>query len=90
VATDGHRLAYASLVAGGLAGADAASANRSSRARRYIELSRLLATRGDSDATVEFGTNQVRFRFGDIRTRQRSDRRAFPDYNRVIPTRYQD
>jgi len=88
VATDGHRLAYASLVMEGL---PAPMPKRESILPRkaVLELSRQLDS-GDAEATVEFGTNQVRFRFGDIELISKVIDGRFPDYNRVIPTHYQD
>ena len=40
--------------------------------------------------TIEFGANQVRFRFGDIELISKVIDGRFPDYTRVIPTHYQD
>jgi len=88
VATDGHRLAYASLA---LEGLEAPMPKRESILPRkaVLELSRQLDS-DDAEATVEFGTNQVRFRFGDIELVSKVIDGRFPDYNRVIPTHYQD
>jgi DNA polymerase-3 subunit beta len=84
VATDGHRLSYAS-----------AAISKQDEKREVIlprkavlELSRLL---GDTDEPVhiELFANQVRFRFGDIELTTKVIDGKFPDYTRVIPANYQ-
>lgn len=88
VATDGHRLAYASMPL-----ADAPEALRVEGAARQelilprktvIELNRLL---GDNDEplSIEVLPSQVRFRFGEINLVSKLIDGRFPDYERVIP-----
>ncbi len=83
VATDGHRLSFAS------------TALETSHERQEViiprktvqELSKLLE---DSDAPVllEILANQVRLRFHDIEVVSKVIDGKFPDYNRVIPVGY--
>jgi DNA polymerase-3 subunit beta len=80
VATDGHRLAYASIQI-------AASGPKQEMIlprKTVLELNRLLA---DSDAplVIELAANQVRFSFGDIELVSKLIDGKFPDYERVIP-----
>jgi DNA polymerase-3 subunit beta len=84
VATDGHRLGYAS-----------GSVARQSEKREVIlprkavlELSRLLAET-DESVDIELYSNQVKFRFADIELTTKIIDGKFPDYTRVIPTNYQ-
>jgi DNA polymerase III subunit beta len=84
VATDGHRLGYAS---------GKVEQNQEKREviiprKAVTELSRLLA---ESDDPVSLGiyANQVRFRFGGVDMVTKLIDGKFPDYTRVIPTNYQ-
>ena len=83
VATDGHRLSYASL------GLESEYARQEVILPRktVLELTRLLA---DSDelATIDILSNQIRFRFGNIELVSKVIDGKFPDYNRVIPSGY--
>jgi DNA polymerase III subunit beta len=84
VATDGHRLAFAS---------GAVSAQNEKREvilprKAVIELSRLLAE-SDESVEVDVYANQAKFRFGEIELTTKVIDGKFPDYTRVIPTSYQ-
>lgn len=80
VATDGHRLAFASM---GIEGGGERQEMIIPR-KSVVELNRLLA---DSDAplVIEFASNQVRFLFGDVELVSKLIDGKFPDYERVIP-----
>src|SRR5688572_18243688 len=84
VATDGHRLSYAS-----------GSVPKQDEKREVIlprkavmELARLL-TDGDEPVDIELYANQVKFRFGPIELTTKIIDGKFPDYGRVIPANYQ-
>jgi len=83
VATDGHRLAYASMPLEG----EAESPRQEFILPRktVLELNRLL---GDSDEPllIELAPNQIRFQFGHINLVSKLIDGKFPDYERVIPT----
>ena len=80
VATDGHRLAYAS------AKLDNAVAKQEVILPRktVLELSRLLSDQ-DGDIEISFATNQARFNFNGMEFVTKLVEGKFPDYNRVIP-----
>lgn len=85
VATDGHRLAYASMSREGSAGGEAPSRQELILPRKTVlELSRLLA---DSDEPLQLDMlpNQVRFQFGQTTLISKLIDGRFPDYQRVIP-----
>jgi DNA polymerase-3 subunit beta len=85
VATDGHRLAFASLVL-----PETLDKRESILPRKAVlELTRQLES-SEAPVTIEFGANQVRFRFGEIELISKVIDGRFPDYTRVIPTNYQD
>lgn len=81
VATDGHRLAYASSPQSGAA---AAKQEVILPRKTVLELARLLE---DSDApvTVEIGAGQARFSFNGVVIQSKLVDGKFPDYTRVIP-----
>jgi DNA polymerase-3 subunit beta len=81
VATDGHRLSYASLAVPGEYTREEVILPR----KTVLELGKLLED-NDSDASIDLLTNQVRFRFGNIELVSKVVDGKFPDYNRVIPT----
>lgn len=82
VATDGHRLAYASMA---LEGEDALPRQELILPRKTVlELSRLLAD-SDEPLQIELTGNQVRFQFGNINLVSKLIDGKFPDYERVIP-----
>jgi DNA polymerase-3 subunit beta len=83
VATDGHRLAHCHC---------AVETNNEPTEvivprKTVLEMQRLLA---DSDdlVTIEVGTGQIRFRFGEVELISKLVEGKFPDYKRVIPTNY--
>src|SRR5262249_16399035 len=81
VATDGHRLSYASIsVPGNYARQEVILPRKT-----VLELSKLLE---DSEAavTIDVLANQVRFRFSNIERGSKVVDGKFPDYNRVIPS----
>jgi DNA polymerase III subunit beta len=82
VATDGHRLSYASLA---IPGAAYTRQEVILPRKTVLELGKLLEDT-DSDVTIDLLTNQVRFRFSNIELVSKVVDGKFPDYNRVIPT----
>ncbi|GGP23785.1 DNA polymerase III subunit beta [Silvimonas iriomotensis] len=80
VATDGHRLSFAS------AELDASfDKNEVILPRKTIlELYKLLAE-SDDEVTIDIASNQVRFAFGNIVIHTKVVDGKFPDYQRVIP-----
>ena len=84
VATDGHRLSFAS-------GAVAKQEEKREvilPRKAVLELSRLL-TDNEEAVEIELFASQVRFRFGEIELTTKIIDGKFPDYTRVIPTNYQ-
>jgi DNA polymerase-3 subunit beta len=81
VATDGHRLSWASLKVDGHYTRQEVILPR----KTVLELGKLLA---DSDDAVRIDVlaNQVRFTFANIELVSKVVDGKFPDYNRVIPT----
>src|SRR5918992_103649 len=84
VATDGHRLSYAS---GTVPKQDEKREVILPR-KAVLELGRLLSD-GDEPVDIELYANQVKFRFGAIELATKIIDGKFPDYVRVIPTNYQ-
>ncbi len=88
VATDGHRLAYASMPLA----TDEEGPSETGGVRRelilprktVLELGRLL-TDGDTPLSIEILPTQVRFQFGQINLVSKLIDGKFPDYQRVIP-----
>ena len=82
VATDGHRLAYASMPLEG----EAMTPRQELILPRktVLELSRLLSD-NDEPLVIELAPNQVRFKFGQINLVSKLIDGKFPDYERVIP-----
>ncbi len=80
VATDGHRLAYASV------GLDTEMARQELILPRktVLELNRLLADTDDA-LNITLAPNQIRFEFGSIVLVSKLIDGKFPDYERVIP-----
>ena len=81
VATDGHRLAYASRKIGGK--------NLSRQEvilprKTIIELSKLLDD-SDDPVAIDLSTAQARFKFGNVLLVSKLVDGKFPDYSRVIP-----
>jgi len=81
VATDGHRLSWASLkVAGNYQRQEVILPRKT-----VLELGKLLAD-SDEPVTVDVLANQVRVRFANVELVSKVVDGKFPDYNRVIPT----
>ncbi len=85
VATDGHRLSFASRSLGGDHGSVEAILPR----KTVLELIKLL---GDTEDPVSLaiGSNQVRFSFGAIEIVSKIVEGKFPDYQKVIPTTHKN
>jgi DNA polymerase III subunit beta len=81
VATDGHRLSYASMPVEGNFSKQEIIVPR----KTIMELSKLLADT-DEPINIDILANQVRFSFGNIELTSKVIDGKFPDYNRVIPT----
>jgi DNA polymerase-3 subunit beta len=81
VATDGHRLAYASSAQ---AGASKSKQEVILPRKTVLELARLLED-GDASVEVEIGTGQARFSFNGVVIQSKLVDGKFPDYTRVIP-----
>jgi DNA polymerase III subunit beta len=84
VATDGHRLSYAS---GAIPGQEQKHEVILPR-KAVLELARLMSD-SEEPVQVELYASQVKFRFGGIELTTKIIDGKFPDYNRVIPTTYQ-
>ena len=80
VATDGHRLSWASLAVDG----DYTRQEVILPRKTVLELGKLLAE-SDEPVSLDVLANQVRFRFGAIELVSKVVDGKFPDYNRVIP-----
>ena len=85
VATDGHRLSFASQDLGSDHGSVEAILPR----KTVIELIKLL---GDTDdaVSIAMGSNQVRFAFGGIEIVSKIVEGKFPDYQKVIPAQHKN
>jgi DNA polymerase III subunit beta len=85
VATDGHRLSFASQDLGSDHGNVEAILPR----KTVIELIKLL---GDTDdpVAIAMGSNQVRFSFGGIEIVSKIVEGKFPDYQKVIPATHKN
>ena len=81
VATDGHRLSWASLPIEGRYERQEVILPR----KTVLELGKLLADVEDP-VTVDILANQVRFRFANVELTSKVVDGKFPDFNRVIPT----
>jgi DNA polymerase-3 subunit beta len=80
VATDGHRLSWASIAIAG----DYQRQEVILPRKTVLELGKLLAE-ADEPLTLDVLANQVRFRFANIELVSKVVDGKFPDYNRVIP-----
>jgi DNA polymerase-3 subunit beta len=80
VATDGHRLSWASLAVDG----DYTRQEVILPRKTVLELGKLL-TDGDDAVAIDVLANQVRFRFANVELVSKVVDGKFPDYNRVIP-----
>ena len=81
VATDGHRLSYASIAVAG----DYSRQEVILPRKTVLELGKLLED-SEAELTIDLLTNQVRFRFSNIELVSKVVDGKFPDYNRVIPS----
>ena len=80
VATDGHRLSWASIPVLG----DYSRQEVILPRKTVLELAKLLADE-DDPLTIDILANQARFRFGNVELVSKVVDGKFPDYNRVIP-----
>jgi len=80
VATDGHRLSWASIPVDGEYARQEVILPR----KTVLELGKLL-TDADDPVTLDILANQVRFRFGNVELVSKVVDGKFPDFNRVIP-----
>jgi DNA polymerase-3 subunit beta len=85
VATDGHRLAYASLELGAKLPRLEAIVPR----KTVIELGKLLAE-SDEEVQIELSATQAGFRFAAIELVTKLIDGKFPDYTRVIPAQHKN
>ena len=85
VATDGHRLAFASLELA----ADLPRQEVIVPRKTVLELSKLLAD-SDDEVKVEVSPAQAAFTFGSIELVSKLVDGKFPDYTRVIPTQHKN
>src|SRR6476469_4834909 len=81
VATDGHRLSWASLAVAGNFSRQEVILPR----KTVLELAKLLEDVAEP-VTIDILANQARFRFGNVELVSKVVDGKFPDYNRVIPT----
>jgi DNA polymerase-3 subunit beta len=80
VATDGHRLSWASIAVAG----DYARQEVILPRKTVLELGKLMAD-SDDPITLDILANQVRFRFANVELVSKVVDGKFPDFNRVIP-----
>ena len=80
VATDGHRLSWASLAVDG----DFTRQEVILPRKTVLELGKLL-TDSDDPVSIDVLASQVRFRFANVELVSKVVDGKFPDYNRVIP-----
>ena len=85
VATDGHRLAYASLELAAKLPRQEAIVPR----KTVIELTKLLAE-SEGEVQVELSATQAAFRFGSVELVTKLIDGKFPDYTRVIPVQHKN
>jgi DNA polymerase III subunit beta len=85
VATDGHRLAFASLELA----ADLPRQEVIVPRKTVLELSKLLAD-SDEEVKIEVSPAQAAFTFGSIELVSKLVDGKFPDYTRVIPTQHKN
>jgi DNA polymerase-3 subunit beta len=85
VATDGHRLSFASHALDGDHGNVEAILPR----KTVLELIKLLSD-GEDPVSLAIGSNQVRFSFGGIEIVSKIVEGKFPDYQKVIPTAHKN
>ncbi len=81
VATDGHRLAYNSVVIDGNFEKTEVIVPR----KAIVELSKLLSDDEDEIIEIEFSSQQLKASFSDLQLITKLIEGKFPDYQRVIP-----
>jgi DNA polymerase-3 subunit beta len=89
VATDGHRLAFASA----MLEVEVPKQEVILPRKTVLELQRLLSDAGGDEAPqieLQFANNQARFRFGGMEFVTKLVEGKFPDYNRVIPKNHKN
>ena len=85
VATDGHRLAYASIALGtGLPRQEVIVPRKT-----VLELAKLLGDT-DDEVKIEISSTQATFSFGAVELVSKLIDGKFPDYTRVIPTQHKN
>jgi DNA polymerase-3 subunit beta len=84
IATDGHRLAYASIKQ-----AHKGEGHEAILPRKAVQELIKLLNETEDEVSVEFGAAQINFKLGDIELITKVIDGKFPDYTRVIPTGYQ-
>jgi DNA polymerase III subunit beta len=84
VATDGHRLSWASIPVAGDAAGELRRQEVILPRKTVLELAKLL-TDSDAPVTIDILGNQVRFRFANVELVSKVVDGKFPDFNRVIP-----
>jgi DNA polymerase III subunit beta len=85
VATDGHRLAFASLKLAAELPRQEVIVPR----KTVLELSKLLAD-SDDEVNIEISSTQAAFSFGAVELVSKLVDGKFPDYTRVIPTQHKN
>jgi len=85
VATDGHRLAYASLKLNAELPRQEVIVPR----KTVLELAKLLAD-SDEEVRIELSTTQAAFSFDTVEVVSKLVDGKFPDYTRVIPTQHKN
>ena len=85
VATDGHRLAFASLKLEAKLPRQEVIIPR----KTVLELSKLLAD-SDEEVSIELSANQACFAFGSVELVSKLVDGKFPDYTRVIPAQHKN
>jgi DNA polymerase III subunit beta len=85
VATDGHRLAFATLKLA----ADLPRQEVIVPRKTVLELSKLLAD-SDDEVNIELSATQAAFSFGTVELVSKLVDGKFPDYTRVIPTQHKN
>jgi DNA polymerase III subunit beta len=85
VATDGHRLAYASVAVGAKLSRQEVIVPR----KTVLELTKLLGDT-DDEVKIELSAAQAAFRFGSVELVSKLIDGKFPDYTRVIPTQHKN
>ncbi len=83
VATDGHRLAYASMKL-----QQKAEAHEVIMPRKAVQELIKLLNDNEEEVVIELTPSQIKFKLGDVELVTKVVDGKFPDYTRVIPTNY--